>query len=190
MNNQKKCSKIESQLIEYFSNVPDEIPFEIKSHIETCETCKIEFQGMQQALTILNDNNMHAIDVPDHLLISIESQLEEVEQARVHESIFSGTRNILMMEYTYISLLAITVWVALLLGQPLVVSWLQTYGLSSSEPILNDYGLFILFFIVGGFIALISSPLLIKMECDTQTDSRSQSLFKRFFSSNLSIFFC
>lgn len=190
MSSKKKCSVIESQLLEYFSNPSDEIPAEIQQHLASCKLCNSEFENMSKAMTIIKEASIESIEVPDYLLNNIETMLDNTEQAMVHNPVSSGTRNRLMIEYTYISILAISVWLTLALGQPMAIAWLSTNGFELSEPILREYGLFILFFLIGGFTALISSPLLIRQEKNKLSESERPTAFKRFFSSYLNLFVC
>jgi hypothetical protein len=190
MNKKEKCLIIQSQMADYFGNQPERLPDDLAEHLKTCSDCKIEFDALSATLDQVKSIELTEEVVPDHLLSSIENQLDSTEQIRVFDPNFVWARNKLMLQYAYLAGLAVTIWVSLLIGQPMFINWLTAQGLMINHQIFLDYGLFITFFGIGGFAALLSTPLLLGNNKKLDPPAKKNGFFKRFFSGNLRLFAC
>jgi hypothetical protein len=190
MNRKPECVELQSRMVEYFSEPTEVLPQEIERHIESCPDCQLEFKQMQQTLHLIQDAAKLPEEVPEQLLEQIEAKLDTVKQLKPEYAQSNKARNILILQYSYLASMAVIIWLTLLLTQPIFNSWLAINEFACSMPVLEDYSLFIAFFIAGGIFALISSPLIIKTS-DRQTLSKKKSgFFRRIFSSGLRLFAC
>lgn len=190
MNKKTECVELQSRMLEFFANPQADVPEGIETHLETCPECKLEFTQMTQALELIKDSADLYEDVPEALLESVEAKLESTEQLKPALKKSNKSRNILILQYSYLSSMAVIIWLSILLIQPMFISWLAENGLTSASPILVEYGLFLAFFATGGLFALISSPLIIKTARKHSRIEKKYGFFRRLFSSGLRIFAC
>jgi hypothetical protein len=190
MNKKEKCLKIQSQMADYFGNQPERLPDDLAEHLKICSDCKVEFDALSATLDQVKAIEFAPEEVPAHLLDSIENQLDSTEQVGVFDPNFVWSRNRLMLQYAYVAGLAVTIWISLLIGQPMFITWLKAQGLMINHHLFVDYGLFIMFFGIGGFAALLSTPLLLKNNKKLETPTKKNGFIKRFLSGNLRLFAC
>jgi hypothetical protein len=86
--------------------------------------------------------------------------------------------------------MAVVIWLALMLVQPMLTGWLADNQLISSLAFLNEYGLFLLFFAAGGLFAMVSSPLIIKTALRQPDGEKKFNLLRRLFSFGMRTFAC
>lgn len=190
MNKKPECVDLQSRMVEYFSSPPDKLPEDIERHLTTCPECKLEFTQMNEALLLIRDSANRYEEVPEHLLASIEAELDHTEQLRPVVRKSNQARNILILQYSYLASMAVIIWLSILLIQPMFASWLTANDLISASPFLDEYGLFLAFFAAGGIFALISSPLIIKTAARNSGPDKKYGFFRRLFSSGLRMFAC
>ncbi len=189
MNKKPECVELQSRLVEYFSDPPGQIPEEIESHLKQCATCRIEFEQTCHALELLKENAAEPEPVPEHLYAQLEAKIERCPQAYRPASQSTWQRNVLILQYSYLATMAVIIWFSLMLGQPLLNDWLVANDLLVSLPILAEYGIFILFFAVGGVFAAVSSPLIIRNNRPFSVNSTKAGFLRRLFA-GLRMFAC
>ena len=190
MKRKTECIELQSRMVEYFADPPRQIPDVIEKHLSECEECRLEFMQMQQVMTHLTDASCVCEAVPTHLLDVVESRLDSVEQLRPAVRNYSRARNMLILQYSYLSVMAIIIWLSLMLIQPMLTGWLAENELASSLVFLNEYGLFLMFFVAGGLFALVSSPLIIKTALRQPAGEKKFNLLRRLFSVGMRTFAC
>lgn len=189
MNRKPECVQLQSRLVDFFSDPAEPVPEEISQHLNQCEQCRIEFEQMKEALELVKQGETVMETVPEHLLAQINDKLGHTAQMPKPVLTSNHQRNMLILQYSYLSLMAVIIWFSIMLIQPLFNNWLQNNELVMSMPILAEYGLFIFFFAAGGIFAAISSPLLIRKTNANLPVGEKSSYFRRLFS-GLSIFAC
>lgn len=189
MNKKPECVELQSRLVEYFSDPPKKVPEEILEHLSHCPRCQEEFEQTRLTLLSLREEANEILVLPDHLLTRIETRLDQTPQA--HRPVRKSTkqRNILILQYAYLSTMAIFIWLSLMLIQPIFNDWLLANELSVNLPLIAEYGLFILFFAAGGVFAAISSPLIIRNSKANLPTGEKTGIFRRLFS-GLRLFAC
>ncbi|PKL46313.1 MAG: hypothetical protein CVV42_16835 [Candidatus Riflebacteria bacterium HGW-Riflebacteria-2] len=190
MKRKTECVELQSRMVEYFADPPRQIPAAIAEHLKDCEECQLEFAQMQKVLTHLEDASEIYEAVPEHLFSGVESQLDSVQQLRPAIQSAGRIRNLLILQYSYLSAMAVIIWLSLLLVQPMLTGWLAENELVSSLAFLNDYGLFLIFFAAGGLFAMISSPLIIKTALRQPAGEKKFNLLRRLFSVGMRTFAC
>jgi hypothetical protein len=189
MNRNNECVELQSRMIEHFSDTKKPLPDEVKKHLEVCSECRKEYEQMHKALTLLHESSGKLEQVPEHLFAEIEFRLDTVDQFKPSYVSSNKSRNLLILQYSYLATMAIIIWFSLLLTQPMFNNWLETLELIELLPVVQEYSLFILFFAVGGLFALISSPLIIKTKINKEAGP-ARGFLRRMFSSGLRIFAC
>ena len=189
MNKKPECVELQSRLVEYFSDPPEQVPEEIECHLKNCEACRIEFEQTRHALELLKEDASAVAAVPEHLFAQIEERIEQCPQAFRPASKSTWQRNILILQYSYLATMAVIIWFSLMLGQPILNDWLIANELLVSLPLLAEYGIFILFFAVGGIFAAVSSPLIIRNNRPFTVNSTRAGFLRRLFT-GLRMFAC
>ena len=190
MNKKPECVELQSHMVEYFSEPSVDVPAEIRDHLQSCKDCKAEFEQICQTLEMLEKDRAIFEEVPAHLLSEIESKIEDTPQ--LHGSVLKSSRqrNLMILQYSYLSAMAVIIWMSILMYQPLFNDWLLANELMTYLPVLlAEYGLFALFFAAGGIFAAISSPLIIKSTRISLHVPEKSGFFRRLFS-GLRLFAC
>jgi len=189
MKRKTECVELQSRMVEYFADPPRQVPDAIAAHLKECEECRNEFEQMQQVMEHLEKASTIDEALPAHLLSAVESRLDTVTQLRPAVR-NSRARNMLILQYSYLAAMAVIIWLSLMLIQPLLTGWLAENELVSSMAFLNDYGLFLMFFVAGGLFALVSSPLIIKTALRQPDGEKKFNLLRRLFSVGMRTFAC
>ncbi|NLF95271.1 MAG: hypothetical protein GX569_00950 [Candidatus Riflebacteria bacterium] len=190
MKRKTECVELQSRMVEYFADPPQQLPVDIAAHLKDCETCQLEFAQMQQVLAKLEAGAGDYEAVPEHLLAGIENRLDSVQQLKPAVRSVGRTRNLLILQYSFLSAMAVIIWLALMLVQPMLTGWLAENELISSLAFLNEYGLFLIFFAAGGLFAMVSSPLIIKTALRQPDGEKKFNLLRRLFSFGMRTFAC
>ncbi len=190
MNDKPQCVELQSRMVEYFSGPPGQVPEEIQQHLNICPECQQEFVQLSETLVHLQKCDAVPEAVPDRLLVAIESRLDATPQLKPVSRQMNKTRNLLIVQYSYLACMSVVIWLSILLVQPSLNGWLLEYGLVSNIELVNDYGLFLAFFAAGGIFALISSPLLLKNVTRNPMREPRSGFLSRLFSGSLRIFAC
>lgn len=191
MNKRPECVELQSRMVEFFSGPPGQaVPAEISAHLEGCSECRTEFDQLCQTIEMLQQASATLTDVPEHLLAAVESRLDATPQLRPVVSNSNEVRNLLIVQYSYLAFMSVVIWVTILFAQPILTEWLVANSMESAMPLLNEYGLFLAFFIAGGIFALISSPLIIRTIAQTSTREKKTGFLYRLFSGSLRLFAC
>lgn len=190
-NRRPECVELQSRMLDYFSEADASALCEIEKHCQNCQICAAEFEQINSALTRLQTSSENLNDaVPGHLLAVIEARLDSVEQFRPAESEEISIRSALMLQYSFLSLMAVIIWLTLLFAQPFISELMSTHSLLTAIPLIDEYGLFMVFFIAGGLFAMLSSPILIRSALKKDSDEKNQKLSTRFFSTGIRFFAC
>lgn len=191
MNRNPQCVELQSRMVEYFSGPPGQVlPDEIKNHLESCGRCRQEFVELSKVLDkLLQESEVQEV-VPEHLLAGIESRLDSTPQLTPVTRRSNSGRNLLIMQYSYLAFMSVIIWLTILSAQPFLTGWLAENSMQSSLTLLNEYGLFLAFFAIGGIFALISSPLIIRTLSQSSTTERKTGFFSRLFTGSLRLFAC
>ncbi|MBF0501869.1 MAG: hypothetical protein HQM09_17155 [Candidatus Riflebacteria bacterium] len=160
-------------------------------HLDACAACKREYEEISSSLTTIR--SIRKIDpVPSPLFEeALEKRIVDVQQeSPVLLQIDLSTKQLLIAQYTYVTLLGIGLWISLAYGQPLFLQLTSWSGFSSPEWFSSEYGLFIFFFTFGGFSAILAVPILVHA-CRGEI-SQNAWLFKifRFVHGNLRMMAC
>ncbi len=190
MKRKTECVELQSRMVEYFADPPQQMPDAIASHLRECQDCRLEFDQMRQVMEHLESAASVDEAVPVHLLAGVESRLDSVQQLRPAVRSVGRTRNMLILQYSFLSAMAVVIWLALMLVQPMLTGWLADNQLISSLAFLNEYGLFLLFFAAGGLFAMVSSPLIIKTALRQPDGEKKFNLLRRLFSFGMRTFAC
>lgn len=191
MKKNPECVELQSRMLEYFSNPDDSVRIEIELHSQNCEVCQKEFNELKLTLAELhNSASSDMTVVPEHLLSSIESNLDSTGQLQKPEQMVSRIRNTLMLQYSYLMFMSVVIWLTLLYAQPFMNDWLKNQSLLTAVPLIDEYGLFILFFAVGGLFAMLSSPLIIRTALKKGPDDNVEKFSFRSFTSGIRFFAC
>jgi len=191
MKKSPECVELQSCMLEYFSNPDDLLLKEIDKHLLKCAICKKEFEELKHTLTELEKSAADCSEnVPDGLLASIEDRLDSVEQVHRSEQSEIRVRSALMLQYSYLTLMSVIIWLTLLFAQPFLSEWLSHRSLLTAVPLIDEYGLFMVFFVIGGLFALLSSPILIRTALKQGSAEKSEKFFTRFFSTGIRFFAC
>ncbi len=191
MNRKPQCVELQSRMVEYFSGPPGQaVPEEIRNHLDSCGECRQEFAELNKVLEdMVREAEVQEV-VPEHLLVAIESRLDSTPQLRPAARRSNRVRNLLIMQYSYLAFMSVVIWLTILFAQPILTGWLAENSMSSGVPMLNEYGLFLAFFVIGGIFALISSPLIIRTLVSNSTREKKTGFFARLFTGSLRMFAC
>jgi len=189
MKRKAECVELQSRMVEYFADPLRQVPDAIAAHLRECEECRIEFEQMQQVMAHLESAAALDEAVPAHLLSAVESRLDTVTQLRPAVR-RNRARNVLILQYSYLAAMAVIIWLSLMLVQSHLTGWLADNELASSLALINDYGLFLMFFVAGGLFAIISSPLIIKTALRQPDGEKKFNLLRRLFSVGMRTFAC
>ncbi len=190
MTKKPQCVELQSRMVEYFSVPPGQIPDEIKRHLDICTECQQEFTELTKVLVDLREQSEVGELVPDHLFNAVEARLDATAQLKPAPKRSNKVRNMLIMQYSYLAFMSVVIWLTILTAQPILIAWLSENGIISAMPLLNEYGLFLAFFVAGGIFALISSPLIIRTIARRSLREKETGFFSRLFSGSLRMFAC
>jgi hypothetical protein len=190
MKNKNECVELQSRMVEYFAGPPERVPEAIEQHLADCEECRLEFSQLNQVLGGIKESADKYEQVPEHLFDAVEARLDATEQLRPAVNRLPRLRNQLILQYSYLATMAVIIWLTLLLAQPVLTGWLIENDMMSSFVILDDYGVFIAFFITGGIFAMICAPLLIKTAMRRSDSGKKFNFLRWLFSAGLRTFAC
>ncbi len=143
----------------------------LEAHLRDCPACRAEYDASLEVLGRLREAAGPDPAVPDELWETLERRLADQPQEapRRMAAASDSQLGLALAQYAYIVLLGMGIWVALVMGQPLFTELAMKCRWLSDHWLILEYGLFILFFSLGGFVAILAAPILIHVEtCATQ----------------------
>jgi len=143
----------------------------LEAHLQECPACRAEYDGSLELLGRLRATAGPDPAVPDELWETLERRLSDQPQEvpRRMAATSDSQLGLALAQYAYIVLLGMGIWVSLVMGQPLFTEAAMKCRWLSDNWLILEYGLFILFFSLGGFVAILAAPILIHVEtCSTQ----------------------
>lgn len=152
----------------------------LEAHLRDCPNCRAEYDASLELLGRLRETAGPDPAVPDELWETLERRLADQPQEPPRRMVAASDSQLglALAQYAYIVLVGMGIWVSLVMGQPLFTEVALKYRWLSDNWLILEYGLFILFFSLGGFVAILAAPILIHVEtCPTQ----DLSLWKRWY---------
>jgi len=145
----------------------------LQRHFEECSNCRGEYERLAQILGFLAEIPRENIQPSEEAWEALEKRVAATKQAVPEDRLWKdfrfdfhwipklSPRGILIVQYVYIVCLGIGVWLSLAFGQPLFLGFTQEYGFQSPGWLIEEFGIFLLFLLLGSFTAVIAAPILI-----------------------------
>jgi len=178
MTEKPTCTEIKGFMAEALAaDEPRPCPV-LEAHLRDCPACRADYEESLAVLGSLRAERGPDPVVPDALWAGIEARLDHrpQETPRRPAAASDGHLGLALAQYAYVILLGIGLWVALVNGQPLFTEAALKCQCLPDNWLILEYGLFILFFALGGFVAILAAPILIHAEAG---DGQSLPLWKR-----------
>lgn len=138
----------------------------LDAHLRDCPACRAEYDASLALLGRLREAAGSDPVVPDALWNDIERRLDDQPQElpRRLAAASESQLGLALAQYAYIVLLGMGIWVSLAMGQPFFTEVAMKCQWLPDNWLVLEYGLFILFFSLGGFVAILAAPILIHAE--------------------------
>ncbi len=162
MSSNFPCDHARSLMSEAFSSELLISNHDLRTHLESCPSCKKEFEEILEALEGMEKIQIQNPVPSAGLWEKLEKQIIITEQEKPATSWFDlSSKHLFISQYSYITTLGVGLWLSLLYGQPIFHEVIQGFGLPSPEWLFSEYTLFVIFFSLGGFSAIIAAPILV-----------------------------
>lgn len=186
------CLKCHELIMENLSQETTKESSELLAHLEACPDCRSEFRQLKELSFVVEAEGKAEPTVPPEVWKTIEDAIEEHPQIQLSPVSTEGfsERTTLMAQYTYLVVLGMTLWSLLVFGQPLFISFLQSIGVSVDHWLFQEYAFMIFFLSIGGFVAILSAPILIEGRASPGTELGPFQRLLRSFSGKLRLLAC
>jgi hypothetical protein len=152
-------------------------------HLNHCPDCRQLLAELTATHELLAATRDPLPVIPDQLWDRLTPQLAATPQEKHRAApplASSGADSPpLLLQYTYLVVLGMTVWAGLVYGQPVFTAMLTNLGWNLPHWFLIEYGLFIVFFTTGGFFAILAAPILLAATDGDQTGNAAGGFFRR-----------
>lgn len=177
MSSNFQCDRARSLMSEAFSSELLTSNLDLKRHLESCSSCKKEFDEILSALGEIERIQIQNPIPSANLWENLEKRILVTEQEKSSPKWFDfSAKQLLIAQYSYITTLGIGLWLSLFCGQPVLNELVRSFGLPSPEWFFSEYTLFIIFFSFGGFSAIIAAPILVH-SCLSNGNIRNSGLW-------------